>query len=146
MEFAPAGTKCFGMLWNLRGRLRLRATDRSRFPSTCRRRASAASTAVGPAADAAGWGSTIDQSAQTSAFEYEAKELLHTANINWTWGWKCTETLMAVAYSINSFSTYMPLLLLQEFITKSIEKGNLDIALYVDLKKAFDTVDHDIYY
>ena len=43
-----------------------------------------------------------------------------------------------------SLSTYMPLLLLQEFITKSFEKGNIAIALYVDLKKAFDTVDHDI--
>ena len=39
-------------------------------------------------------------------------------------------------------STYMPLLLLQENITKSIETGKLVCGIYLDLKKAFDTVDH----
>ena len=41
-------------------------------------------------------------------------------------------------------STYMPMLLLQENITKSFEKGNITCGLYLDLKKAFDTVDHTI--
>ena len=38
----------------------------------------------------------------------------------------------------------MPLLLLQERITKSFEKGKLMCGIYLDLKKAFDTVDHAI--
>ena len=41
-------------------------------------------------------------------------------------------------------STYMPLLLIQENVTKSFEKGNAMCGLYLDLKKAFDTVDHRI--
>ena len=41
-------------------------------------------------------------------------------------------------------STYMPLLLLQEKITKSMENGNLVCGIYLDLKKAFDTVDHSL--
>ena len=41
-------------------------------------------------------------------------------------------------------STYMPLLLLQENITKSFEVGNVTCGIYLDLKKAFDTVDHSI--
>ena len=44
----------------------------------------------------------------------------------------------------SSLSTYMPILLLQEFVTKTLEKGNIALALYIDLKKAFDTVSHDI--
>ena len=43
-----------------------------------------------------------------------------------------------------SLSTYMPVLLLQEIISKAFEKGKLAVTLYIDLKKAFDTVDHDI--
>ena len=38
-------------------------------------------------------------------------------------------------------STYMPILLLQENITKAFEKGNATCGIYLDLKKAFDTVD-----
>ena len=41
-------------------------------------------------------------------------------------------------------STYMPLLLLQDKITKAFEKNNLICGIYLDLKKAFDTVDHEI--
>lgn len=41
-------------------------------------------------------------------------------------------------------STYMPLLLVQENITKAFENGKMVCGLYLDLKKAFDTVDHDI--
>ena len=41
-------------------------------------------------------------------------------------------------------STYMPLLLLQENITKSFENGKIMCGIYLDLKKAFDTVDHSI--
>ena len=36
----------------------------------------------------------------------------------------------------------MPLLLLEENITKSMENGKLVCGIYLDLKKAFDTVDH----
>lgn len=38
-------------------------------------------------------------------------------------------------------STYMPILLLQETITKSFEDSNHAIGIYLDLRKAFDTVD-----
>ena len=38
----------------------------------------------------------------------------------------------------------MPLLLLQENITKSMENGNLVSGIYLDLKKAFETVDNSI--
>ena len=38
----------------------------------------------------------------------------------------------------------MPLLLLQERITKALENSNLVCGIYLDLKKAFDTVDHEI--
>ena len=41
-------------------------------------------------------------------------------------------------------STYMPLLLLQENITKAFQNGNTVCGIYLDLKKAFDTVDHAI--
>ena len=44
----------------------------------------------------------------------------------------------------SSLSTYMPILLLQDSITKVFEKGSIAIALYMDFKKAFDTVDHSI--
>ena len=43
-----------------------------------------------------------------------------------------------------TLSTYMPMLLLQEQITKALEKGNVAVAIYLDLKKAFDTVDPNI--
>ena len=43
-----------------------------------------------------------------------------------------------------SFSTFMPILLLQEEITKTFENGDVAATLYIDLKKAFDTVDHSI--
>ena len=43
-----------------------------------------------------------------------------------------------------NLSTYMPLLLLQERITKSFENGKLMCRIYLDLKKAFDTVEHSI--
>ena len=41
-------------------------------------------------------------------------------------------------------STYMPLLLLQENISKAFENNRIVCGLYLDLKKAFDTVDHKI--
>lgn len=41
-------------------------------------------------------------------------------------------------------STYMPILLLQEKITKAFENKNTVCGIYLDLKKAFDTVDHGI--
>ena len=43
-----------------------------------------------------------------------------------------------------TLSTYMPVLLLQEQITKAFENGNIAVAIYLDLKKAFDTVDPSI--
>ena len=42
------------------------------------------------------------------------------------------------------FSTYMPLLLLQDKVMKAFESNNISCAIYLDLKKAFDTVDHKI--
>ena len=41
-------------------------------------------------------------------------------------------------------STYMPILLLQDMITKAFEDGDLALGLYLDIKKAFDTVNIDI--
>ena len=41
-------------------------------------------------------------------------------------------------------STYMPLLILQNRILKGFEENKISCALYLDLKKAFDTVDHTI--
>ena len=38
-------------------------------------------------------------------------------------------------------STYMPILLLQDTITKAFEEGEFVLGLYLDLRKAFDTVD-----
>ena len=41
-------------------------------------------------------------------------------------------------------ATYMPILLLQDSITQALEEGDFVLGLYLDLKKAFDTVDIDI--
>ena len=41
-------------------------------------------------------------------------------------------------------STYMPLLILQDTITKGFEHNKFTCGLYLDLKKAFDTVEHKI--
>ena len=41
-------------------------------------------------------------------------------------------------------STYMPLLILQEIITKSFEEGEHVLGIFLDLRKAFDTVDINI--
>ena len=41
-------------------------------------------------------------------------------------------------------STYMPLLLFQQAITKAFENADLAVGIFLDLKKAFDTVDPDI--
>ena len=41
-------------------------------------------------------------------------------------------------------STYMPILLLQDIITKAFEEGEFVLGLYLDLKKAFDTVNTEI--
>ena len=43
-----------------------------------------------------------------------------------------------------NMSTYMPLLLLQEKITKAFETNKIVCGLYLDLRKAFDTVDINI--
>ena len=42
------------------------------------------------------------------------------------------------------YSTYMPLLILQDKITTAFECQRLSCGVYLDLKKAFDTVDHEI--
>ena len=41
-------------------------------------------------------------------------------------------------------STYMPLLLLQSAVSDSIDVGDVVLTLYLDLQKAFDTVNHHI--
>ena len=41
-------------------------------------------------------------------------------------------------------STYMPLLLLQDKITRALEDGEIAMGLYLDIKKAFDTVNISI--
>ena len=43
-----------------------------------------------------------------------------------------------------NISTYMPLLVLQEVITKAFEDGEHALGIYLDLRKAFDTVDSQI--
>ena len=41
-------------------------------------------------------------------------------------------------------ATYMPILLIQDLITKSFEEDEYIVGIFLDLKKAFDTVDHNI--
>ena len=41
-------------------------------------------------------------------------------------------------------STYMPLLLLQSAVSEAIDVGEVVLALFLDLQKAFDTVNHQI--
>ena len=41
-------------------------------------------------------------------------------------------------------STYMPIMLIQDYITKALENDDLVVGIYLDLTKAFDTVDHEI--
>ena len=42
------------------------------------------------------------------------------------------------------YSTFYALISLTEDIRKNLNKGNIGCAIFVDLKKAFDTVEHDI--
>ena len=42
-------------------------------------------------------------------------------------------------------STTEALLYLVEEITTSLDNNKYTVAIFIDLKKAFDTVDHDIY-
>ena len=44
----------------------------------------------------------------------------------------------------NNHSTYMALIILLEKITSSLDKGEFTISLFIDFRKAFDTVDHHI--
>ena len=41
-------------------------------------------------------------------------------------------------------ATYMPILLLQDTITKAFEEGEFALGLYIDIKKAFDTVNIEL--
>ena len=43
-----------------------------------------------------------------------------------------------------AFSTYMPLIILQDAVTKGFEDRMVSCGIYLDLQKAFDTVDHTI--
>ena len=42
------------------------------------------------------------------------------------------------------YSTFLALISLTEDIRKNLDKGNIGCAIFVDLQKAFDTVEHDI--
>ena len=42
------------------------------------------------------------------------------------------------------YSTFYALISLTEDIRKNLNKGNIGCGIFVDLKKAFDTVEHDI--
>ena len=44
----------------------------------------------------------------------------------------------------NNHSTYMPIMLIQDLITKSLEESKYVAGIYLDLCKAFDTVDRNI--
>ena len=62
----------------------------------------------------------------------------------------CSETMRAESIcekaknARKGFSTYMPILLIQDLIATSFEKGEIVVGVFLDLKKAFDTVDHNI--
>ena len=45
---------------------------------------------------------------------------------------------------MQKMSTNLALLELVEELTSSIDKKNKTIGVFIDLKKAFDTIDHDI--
>ena len=42
------------------------------------------------------------------------------------------------------YSTFHALILLTEDTRKNLDKANIDCGIFVDLQKAFDTVEHDI--
>ena len=42
------------------------------------------------------------------------------------------------------YSTFHALISLTEDITKNLDKGNIGCGIFVDLKKAFNTVEHEI--
>ena len=42
------------------------------------------------------------------------------------------------------YSTFLALISLTEDIRKNLDKGNIGCAIFADLQKAFDTVEHDI--
>ena len=44
----------------------------------------------------------------------------------------------------NGHSTYMPIMLIQDLITNAFERNEYVVGIYLDLCKAFDTVDHTI--
>ena len=44
----------------------------------------------------------------------------------------------------SGYSTDMALIEMTDYIKMQIDSGNYAVALYIDLKKAFDTVNHDI--
>ena len=46
--------------------------------------------------------------------------------------------------SVKKEATYMPILLLQDTITRAFEEGEFALGLFLDLKKAFDTVNINI--
>ena len=44
----------------------------------------------------------------------------------------------------NNQPTYMPLIILLEKITSALDAGEFTVALFIDFRKAFDTIDHQI--
>ena len=47
---------------------------------------------------------------------------------------------------IQKYSTVHALISLTESIRKNLDEGNLGCGIFVDLKKTFDTVEHDFFY
>ena len=56
-----------------------------------------------------------------------------------------TESLYVYQFGFRpAHSTQHAIITLVDWITKSLDNGNIAVAILLDLKKAFDTVDHKI--
>ena len=46
----------------------------------------------------------------------------------------------------NNYSTFLALMDLVDNISNNIDEGNYSIGIFLDLSKAFDTIDHNYYW